>query len=75
VEIEKLVSVALAAVLAAAAVGQLPLLVREVRIAQLQLLKDSETSHWGKPFLLPIQPGRGKGRRSLPRGGIVSKIR
>ncbi len=50
--IEKLAQAAVAAVMIAAATGQLPKLVREVQIAQLKLLKDSQSSKWGRAMLL-----------------------
>lgn len=51
----KLVEVALIVVLMAAAAGQLLRFVQTVRVAQLQLIKDSQSSKWGKPFLPPIR--------------------
>lgn len=44
-----------AAVLAilAASTGQLPKIVRAVQIAQLHLLKQSQSSSWGRALLLP----------------------
>ena len=51
--IEKLTSAALIVVMAAAATGQLPRLVHEVRVAQLTLLKESQASKWGKAWLPP----------------------
>ena len=52
--LNKLIDAALIVVLMAAAAGQLPRLVQTVRVAQLQLLKDSQSSKWGHPMLLPI---------------------
>jgi hypothetical protein len=52
---QKLTTFALSVVMAAAIAGQLPYFVKEVRIAQLRLLKESQTSHWGTPMLLPIK--------------------
>lgn len=52
--LNKLIEAALIVVLMAAAAGQLQHLVQTVRVAQLQLLKDSQSSKWGKPFLLPV---------------------
>ncbi|MBX3041392.1 MAG: hypothetical protein KF789_11855 [Bdellovibrionaceae bacterium] len=49
----KLIQIAVAATLAAAATGQLPKFIQQVRVAQYQLLKDSQASMWGKPMLLP----------------------
>jgi len=53
--IEKLGEAAVAAVMIAAATGQLPRLVREVQIAQLKLLKESQSSKWGRAMLLPVR--------------------
>ena len=50
--IDKLVEAALIIVLMAAAIGQLPRLNQAVRIAQIQLLKDSQSSKWGRAMLL-----------------------
>lgn len=47
----RVIDFALAAVIAAAIVGQLPRFVQVVHVAQLQLLVDSRSSKWGKPFL------------------------
>lgn len=51
----KLISIAVAPTMAAAATGNLPRIIRQVKVAQLQLVKDSQASKWGKPFLLPIK--------------------
>lgn len=53
--LNRLIDAALIIVLMAAAAGQLPRLVQTVRVAQLQLLKDSQSSKWGRPMLLPIR--------------------
>ena len=50
----KLIDAALIVVLMVAAIGQLPRLVNTVRVAELQLLKGSQSSKWGHPMLLPI---------------------
>jgi len=52
--LSKLVEAALIIVLIAAASGKLPLLVQTVRVAQLQVLKDSQSSKWGRAILLPV---------------------
>lgn len=54
--LNKLVEAALITVLIAAAAGQLPRLVQTVRVAQLQLIKDSQSSKWGQAFLLREKP-------------------
>ncbi len=59
--LSKLIEAALIVVLAAAAAGQLPKLVQTIRVAQLQLLKDSQSSKWGRALLPPV------GRQSLHR--------
>lgn len=51
----KLIQAAVAAALFAAATGQLPKFIQQVRVAQYQLLKDSQASKWGKPMLLPVK--------------------
>lgn len=51
--LNRLVEAALIIVLLAAAAGQLPRLNQAVRVAQIQLLKDSQSSKWGRAMLLP----------------------
>ena len=51
----KLVEAALVVVLMAAAIGQLPRLNHTIRVAQIQLLKDSQSSKWGRAMLLPVR--------------------
>lgn len=51
----KLIQAAVAAALIAATSGQLPKFIQQVRVAQYQLLKDSQASKWGKPMLLPVK--------------------
>jgi hypothetical protein len=50
----KLIPIATALAMAAAASGSLPRIILQVKLAQLQLIKDSQASKWGKPFLLPV---------------------
>lgn len=50
----KLIPIATAFAIAAAATGNLPRILLQVKLAQLHLIKDSQASKWGKPFLLPI---------------------
>lgn len=52
--INKLIPIATALALAAAVTGNLPRIILQVKLAQLQLLKDSQASKWGRPFLLPV---------------------
>ncbi len=53
--IEKLIPVAVVMAVTAAASGRLPQIIREVQIAQYKLLKDSQSSKWGKAMLLPVR--------------------
>lgn len=50
--IQKLIGLASAMAVLAASMGQLPRIIMAVQMAQLQLLKDSQASKWGKPPLL-----------------------
>jgi hypothetical protein len=52
--IHKLIQIA--AILAGLAVstGQLPRILQEVRLAKLNLIKDSQASKWGQAMLLPL---------------------
>jgi len=52
--IAKLIQIAATLAVLAVTTGQLPRILREVRVAQLHLIKDSQASKWGKPFLLPV---------------------
>jgi hypothetical protein len=52
--IAKLIQIAATLAILAVSTGQLPRILREVRVAQLHLIKDSQASKWGKPFLLPV---------------------
>jgi len=63
--LSKLVEAALIIVLMAAAVGQLPRLNHAIRGAQIQLLKDSQSSKWGRTLLLPASE-RPKPAHRLP---------
>lgn len=47
----KLIEAAVAIVFAIASTGQLPKFIRAVQIAQYEVLKASQSSHWGKAFL------------------------
>lgn len=51
---KQLIQAAVAAALIAAASGQIPKFIQTIRVAQYQLLKESQASKWGKPMLLPI---------------------
>lgn len=51
----KLISAVVIFVFAVASTGQLPRLVKCVRVAQVQLLMDSKASKWGRAMTLPVQ--------------------
>lgn len=51
--IGKLIQVATTLAFLAVASGNLPRVLKEVRIAQLKLLKESQASRWGKAWTLP----------------------
>jgi len=53
--LRKLVEAALIVVLMAAAAGQLPRLNHVLRVEQIQLIKDSQSSKWGRAILLPLK--------------------
>lgn len=53
--IEKLIPIALGLAITAVASGRLSNVILELRIAQLRLLKEAQSSNWGKPMLLPVQ--------------------
>lgn len=59
----KLIEAAVAIVFAMAATGQLPKFIRTVQIAQYKLLKESQSSNWGKP-LLPAKESKKKHKKS-----------
>lgn len=52
--IAKLIQIAATLAILAVSTGQLPRILREVRVAQLHLIKDSQASKWGRPFLLKV---------------------
>jgi len=51
--INKLVEAALVVVMMAAVVGEIPRLIQAVRVAQVHLLAESQSSRWGQALLLP----------------------
>lgn len=53
----KIIETAVIVVCIAAASGRLPQLVKAIHVAQYRLLKESRSSNWGKPLLLPIKNG------------------
>lgn len=54
--IDRLIQASVTMAIAAALTGQLPRVIREVHIAQLKLMKDSQASKWGMPMLPPEIP-------------------
>jgi hypothetical protein len=48
-----LIKIAVVLAIAAVASGNLPQILKQVRIAQLQLIKDSQASKWPKAMILP----------------------
>jgi hypothetical protein len=56
--LNRIFEIALAATVAATTVGQLPRLISTLQLAEIQILKDSESSKWGDPFTLPIHRPR-----------------
>jgi hypothetical protein len=51
--IQKLISLSVTLAVLAVSTGQLPKVLKVVRVAQLQLIKDSQASKWGMPMLPP----------------------
>ena len=54
--IDKLIQASVTLAIAAALTGQLPKIIREVHIAQLKLVKESQASKWGMPMLPSEMP-------------------
>lgn len=52
--IDKLISIAAALAVLTVFTGQLPRVLHMVRVMQVQLVRDSRASTWGRPELLPI---------------------
>ncbi len=52
--IQKLIPIAVTFAFLAASTGQLPRVIKAVRIAQLELIRDSQASKWGMPMLPPV---------------------
>ena len=50
--IDKLISSAWVLAVLAAATGQLPKVINDVRRAQFRLIQESKASQWGKPMFL-----------------------
>jgi hypothetical protein len=53
--INKAIQVAAIIAILLAATGQLPRAVKAVQIAQLRLLKESQSASWGKALVLPMK--------------------
>lgn len=53
--IDKLIMASVTLAIAAALTEQLPKVIREVHIAQMKLVKESQASKWGMPMLLSSQ--------------------
>lgn len=51
----KIIETAVIVACMAAASGSLPQLVKAIHVAQYKILKDSRSSNWGKPLVLPIR--------------------
>ena len=49
---EKLIQAVAAFVVIAAGTGQLPYLIKNIRVAQAHLIQETKASGWGKPMLL-----------------------
>lgn len=54
--IDRLIQASVTLAIVAALTGQLPKVIREVHIAQLKLMRDSQASKWGTPMLPPEMP-------------------
>ena len=54
--IDRLIQASVTLAIVAALTGQLPKVIREVHIAQLKLIKESQASKWGMPMLPPEMP-------------------
>ena len=52
--IDKLIAISATLAVFAIASGKLPKILKEVRIAELKLLKESQASKWGMPMLPPV---------------------
>ena len=52
--LEKLISLAALLAVLAASTGQLPRVIYAVHMAELHLLKGSQSSSWGRAMLLPL---------------------
>ena len=50
---KSLIAIAVALAFAAVATGNLPKILKQVQIAQLHLIKDSQASKWPKAMTLP----------------------
>lgn len=53
--IGKLISISVILAALSVSTGQLPKVLKAVRVAQLQQIKESQASKWGKAMLLPTR--------------------
>ena len=52
---KQLIQAAVAVALTAAASGQIPKFIQTMRVAQYQILKESQAFKWGRAMLLPVR--------------------
>jgi hypothetical protein len=52
---KQLIQTAVALAILAAASGQIPKFIQSMRVAQYQILKESQASKWGRAMLLPVR--------------------
>ncbi len=50
---KSLIQIAITITMLAAAAGNLPKIIKQVRIAQIHLLMESRSSNWGRPWTPP----------------------
>ncbi len=50
---KRLIEIAVAITVLAATAGNLPAIIKKVKIAQLHILMDAKSSNWGKPWTPP----------------------
>jgi hypothetical protein len=52
---DKLIAIAATLAVLTVSSGQLPKVLYKIRVAQLHLIKDSQSSNWGQAMLLPTK--------------------
>lgn len=52
--IDKLILIASTLAMLTVSTGQVPKVLRSIQMAQIQLLKESQSSKWGQGMLLPV---------------------